>query len=76
MTTPEVMVRLIDGTEVSNYSDEWRRESLARYVSRLPRERRQEFYAGIKKQHGDAEAKQLIEDVRRVYHATVKACGA
>lgn len=42
----ERMVTLIDGREVSNYSEEWRHECEARYVARLPTKAERHGYLG------------------------------
>lgn len=62
------LVTLIDGTEVSNYSQEWRAECEARHVLAMPSIiARREYLAAIRKKRGDAAGQQLEDLVRAVW---------
>lgn len=65
-----IMVRLIDGRQVDDYSEEWRHECEARYIANLPsREARQGYLQFVRGRRG-AEAGQRLEDLAmRIYRA-------
>ena len=70
MRLGERMVQLVDGTEVSNYSEAWRAECEARTVLAMPREQRLAHYEGCAKRRGHEAALQLRDAVRRLYELT------
>lgn len=61
-------------------SEAWRAECEARWVMRLPKERRQAFYALVADRRGKAAAERLIADVRRLWsekgQAALFGCGS
>ena len=70
MRPGERTVRLADGREVSNFSEEWRAECEAREVLGWPKAKRLEHYAECAKKRGKAAAERLRANVVRLYHAT------
>lgn len=62
------LVTLIDGSQVSNYSEAWRSECEARHVLTMPTVlARREYLAAIRKRRGDAAGAQLETLVRAVW---------
>ena len=47
------------------WSEAWRRECEARYMMTLSLEERRAYYAGVRKQRGEAAMKELIAEVNR-----------
>lgn len=61
-------VTLIDGSQVSNYSEAWRCECEARHVLTMPTVlARREYLAAIRKRRGDVAGAQLEALVRAVW---------
>lgn len=76
MNPGERPVTLIDGREVSNYSEEWRAECEARTVCRMPnRFRRHEYMNKVKERRGDAAYSALWDLVLRVWDAEFRRAG-
>jgi hypothetical protein len=69
----ERTVTLACGREVSNYSQEWREECLARTLLQRPRDNRLAFYAAFAKRNGEAAAKALRDSVVRLYRQQQEA---
>lgn len=61
-------VTLIDGSQVSNYSEAWRCECEARHVLAMPTVlARREYLAAIRKRRGDVAGAKLEALVRAVW---------
>lgn len=70
MNPYERMVTLIDGREVSNYSEEWRQECEARTVCQMPhRLARNDYLNKVKSRRGEEEHRALWELVLRIWNA-------
>lgn len=70
MNPGERPVTLIDGREVSNYSEEWRAECEARTVCRMPnRFSRNEYMEKVKSRRGEEAHRVLWELVLQVWNA-------
>lgn len=61
------LVTLIDGRQVSDYSEAWRHECEARYVARLPLDQASSFLAGVRKRRGDAAGQALEQLAAQIY---------
>jgi hypothetical protein len=73
------MVKLIDGTEVSSDSEEWRHETEARAVLAMPTKRQRQEYlwgtfdkwgkerGGIRGHRGEEEVKRLQETIIKIW---------
>lgn len=62
------MVTLIDGSQASNYSEDWRSECEARHVLTMPTVlARREYLAAIRKRRGDEAGAKLETLVRAVW---------
>ena len=62
------MVTLIDGRQVSSYSEDWRAECEARHVLTMPTVlARREYLAAITKRRGEKAGQQLADLVRAVW---------
>ena len=52
-------------TQAKTYTEQHRAECEARDVMRMPKERRDKYYSGVKKNRGEAAVLKLIEEVKR-----------
>jgi hypothetical protein len=61
-------VALVDGRQVSNYSEDWRAECEARHVLAMANVHLRRIYlADVRKRRGDVAGKQLEDLVRAVW---------
>lgn len=76
MNPGERPVTLIDGREVSNYSEEWRAECEARTVCRMPnRLSRNDYMEKVKSRRGELAFTQLRELVLQVWNSEFRQAG-
>jgi hypothetical protein len=54
------------------YTEEFRRECLARHLLSKQADSRRQFYADFAKQHGEPAARQLIADVKREHNRAAR----
>lgn len=71
-------VRLTDGREVANDSEEWRAECEARAVLQMPTlQQRRDFLAAVETRRGKPAADKLKADIMRLWnHAQTKTDAA
>lgn len=55
------------------WSEAWRAECEARYVMRLPKQQRQEYYRAVAEKRGEKAAHRLVADVNRLWSKATRA---